>query len=130
MNTETEGKLINARDALYRRICEDREFWEVYDKELYEAESYIKELEEDIALWKEECEEATQGATEWRQSANEQYKLAESFKAEVGRLRALLSRCEEGFEIVRDSNHQRGHSVAEEMLKELGAEIDSWTNER
>jgi hypothetical protein len=35
-------KRIDAHDALYRRICEDREFWENYERERDESRAEVK----------------------------------------------------------------------------------------
>ena len=51
-------------------------------------------------------------------------------RAEIGRLRGLLSICEEAFEVIGDSNHSRAHATAAAMLAELAPEVDSWTNDR
>ena len=90
-------KRIDAHDALYRRICEDREFWENYERERDEARAEIARAKTEVTAWKESAE----AAERFRKSA-----IAEA-EIEVEVLKALLSDAREGLDTLAVPGSER-----------------------
>ncbi len=123
----TDAMLADKGQAIYLRRLKDHaetvERFASFDRaalqsQLDEALTECDRLRRLLADAKDEARERSEFANAETEHANRWARRARKAEAlaEVERLRKLVDQCEEAFEAILRSNHERSHAAAKEML--------------